>query len=78
MTEERFRLDIQKNVFAVKVVRHYSRLPRKVGNVPSLELFKAMLDGALSKMVYWNVSQPIAEGLELDDLSRSLPIQTIL
>lgn len=40
-------------------------LPRKAGNVPSLELFKAMLDGALSKLVYWNVSQPMAKGLEL-------------
>lgn len=53
-------------------------LPRKVGNVPSLELFKAMLDGALSKLVYWNVSQPMAKGLELYGLSRSLPTQTVM
>lgn len=65
MIEERFRLDIQKKFFAAKVERHCSRLPGKVGNVPSLELFMAMLDGALSKLVYWNVSQPMAEGLEL-------------
>ena len=37
-------------------------------NAPSLEVLKARLDGALSNLVYWEVSLPIAEGLELYDL----------
>ena len=37
-------------------------------NSPSLETFKARLDGALSNLVYREVSLPIAEGLELDGL----------
>ena len=35
---------------------------------PSLEGFKARLDGALSNMGKWKVSLPMAGGLELDAL----------
>jgi len=35
---------------------------------PTLEVFKARLDGSLSNLVYWEMSLPIAGGLELDDL----------
>jgi len=37
--------------FTVRVVRHWSMLPREVVAAPSLELFKARLDGALSNLV---------------------------
>jgi len=40
----RFRLDVRKRSFTVRVVQHWSRLPRGVGNAPSLETFKARLD----------------------------------
>ena len=51
------------------MVRHWNRLPREVVDAPSLEVFKARLDGALSNLVYWKkVSLPMAGGLELDDL----------
>ena len=49
-------------------VRHWNRLPSKVVDGPSLEAFKARLGGALSNLVRWEVSLPIAGGLELDDL----------
>lgn len=35
---------------------------------PIPEVFKARLDGALSNLVWWQVSLPMAGGLELDDL----------
>jgi len=35
----------------VRVVRHWNRLPREAVNAPSLEKFKARLDGALSNLV---------------------------
>jgi len=65
---DRFRLDIRKKFFALRVVRPWHRLPREAVAAPSLAVFKARLDGALSKLVWWKVSLPIAGGLELDDL----------
>jgi len=52
----------------VRVVRHGNSLPSTVLAELSLEVFKARLDRALSNLVYWKVSQPMAVGLELDDL----------
>ncbi|KFV60157.1 hypothetical protein N341_13028, partial [Tyto alba] len=51
LKRSRFRLDIRKKFFTVRVVRQWNRLPREVMYVPSLGVFKARLDGALSNMV---------------------------
>jgi len=51
LKECRFRLDIRKKFFAITVVRHWNRLPREVVDAPSLETFKARLDGAWSNLV---------------------------
>ena len=48
-------------------MRHWNRFPREAVAAPSLEVFKARLDGALSSLVWWKVSLPMAEG-GLDDL----------
>ena len=49
--ESRFRLDIRKKSFAVRVVRHWNRLPSEVVDAPSLETFKAGLDQALGSLM---------------------------
>ena len=48
LKEGRFRTDIGKKFFTVRVVRYWNRLPREVVAVPSLEVFKARLDEALA------------------------------
>jgi len=52
----------------MRVVKHWHRLPREAVAAPSLAVFKAGLDGALSTLVWWKVPLLIAGGLEPDDL----------
>jgi len=51
LKEGRFRLDLRKKFFTMRVVKRWHRLPREVVEAPSLETFKARLDGALSNLV---------------------------
>ncbi|KFP10400.1 hypothetical protein Z169_11831, partial [Egretta garzetta] len=51
LKQGRFRLDIRKKFFTMRVVKHWHRLPREVVEAPSLETFKARLDGALSNLI---------------------------
>jgi len=44
-------------------MRHWNRLPREALDVPSMEMFKARLDGALSNLVEWKESLPKVEGV---------------
>ncbi len=39
LKDGRFRLDIRKNYFTMRVVRHWNRLPRDVAGAPSLGTF---------------------------------------
>jgi len=61
-------LDIRKKFFTVSVVRHWHTLPREAVAAPSLPVFKARLDAALSNLVWWKATLPMAAGLGLDDL----------
>ena len=57
----RFRFNIRKTLFTVRVVRPWRRLPREAVAAPSLVMFRPRLDGAWSSLV-------VAGGLELDGL----------
>ncbi|KFQ80362.1 hypothetical protein N335_04898, partial [Phaethon lepturus] len=51
LKEGRFRLDLRKKFFPMRVVKPWHRLPRGVVDAPSLEPFKVRLDGALSSLI---------------------------
>jgi len=68
LKEGRFRLDIGKKFFPIRVVKPWSRLPRQAVDAPSLAVLNARLDGALNNLVWWKMSLLMAGGLEPHDL----------
>jgi len=52
----------------MRVVKQWTRLAREAVAAPSLAVFRARLDGALSNLVWWKMSVLMAGGLEPDDL----------
>ena len=56
LKQGKFRLDIRKKLFTVRVVRHWNRLPKDVVNAPSLAVSRP---GWTERWVTWSkVSRP--------------------
>jgi len=64
LKQGRFRLEIRKKFFTMRVVKHWKGLPREVVEAPSLETFQTRLDRALSNLILLVVSLLAAGGLD--------------
>jgi len=51
LKHRKFRLNMRKNFFTLRVTEHCNRLPREVVDSPSLEIFKPNLDEVLCSLL---------------------------
>jgi len=51
LKQKKFRLNMRKNFFTLRVTEHWNRLPREVVESPSLEIFKTRLDKILCSLL---------------------------
>jgi len=51
LKHRKFRLNMRKNYFLLRVMEPWNRLPREVVDSPSLELFKTRLDKVLYSLL---------------------------
>jgi len=47
LNHRKFRLNMRKNFFPLRMMEHWNRLPRDVVDSPSLQIFKTRLDKVL-------------------------------
>ena len=51
LKESKFTLAIRRKFFLQRILRYWNKLLRKLVSAPSLEAFRARLDGALSSLI---------------------------
>lgn len=53
LQQGRFRQEVRKNFFLKRVLKHWSRLPKRVPGSSSLEVFKRCIEIALRDIIKW-------------------------
>jgi len=51
LKHRKFRMNMKKNFFPLRVMEHWKRLPREVVESPSLEIFKTCLEKVLYSLL---------------------------
>jgi len=51
LKHRKFRLNMRKNFFTLRVMKHWNRLPRELVESPSLEIFKTRVDKVLCSLL---------------------------
>jgi len=51
LKHRKFRLNLRKNFFTLRVTEHWNKLPREVVDSPSLEKFKTHLENILCSLL---------------------------
>jgi len=51
LKQRKFRLNMRKNFFPLRVTKHWPRLPKEAVESPSLEIFKTRLDKVLCSLL---------------------------
>ena len=51
LKHRKFHLNMRKNFFTLRAMKHWNRLPREVVDSPSLEIFKTCLDKVLCSLL---------------------------
>jgi len=75
LKQRKFRLNMRKNFFPLRVTEPWPRLPREVVESPSLEIFKTRLDEVLCSLLWVTL---LWQGVGLGDPQRALPTLNIL
>ena len=57
LKHRKFRLNMRKNFFPLRVTEPWNRLPREAVESPSLEIFKTRLDKVLCSLLYVTLLQ---------------------
>jgi len=75
LKHSKFRLNMRKNFFPLRVTEHWNRLPRGAVDSSSLEIFKTHLNKVLCSLLWMTL---LWQGRGLGDPQMSLPPPTIL
>ena len=72
----KFSLNTRKKLFfSVRVVKHWSRLPRDIVESPFVNILKTQQDTVLDSVLRLTF---LSSGVGLEDLKRSIPNSTVL